>query len=86
MVLLTFLDAFTSQPATPTRIDDFAQMISRGLLTGPGGGPSRNGTTKRPAAKRPATKAKRASTTTKRPAASAEPAARSSKVRSSKTG
>jgi AcrR family transcriptional regulator len=43
MVLLTFLDAFTSQRITPGRIGDFARMIRRGLLTGPGGSPSGNG-------------------------------------------
>jgi AcrR family transcriptional regulator len=51
MVLLTFLDAFTSQPVTPTRIDDFAQMINRGLLTGLGGRSSGNGSAKRAPAK-----------------------------------
>ena len=55
MVLLTFLDAFTSQPATPVRVAEFAQMIHRGLLTGPGATPSSNGK-----AKRPATRAKKA--------------------------
>jgi len=85
MVLLTFLDAFTSQPVTPTRIDDFAQMISRGLLTGPGGAPSRNGAAKRPATKRPATKAPRPTTKAERPAAKSASAGRSPKARGAKT-
>jgi AcrR family transcriptional regulator len=54
MVLLTFLDAFTSQPATSVRIAEFAQMINRGLLTGPDAAPSSNGK-----ARRPATRAKK---------------------------
>ena len=81
MVLLTFLDAFTSQPATDEHIDDFAQMIHRGLLTGPGGTFSPAGRTGRTAA--PAKKAAKAS----KPKAAKKPtkqAAKATKARGAK--
>jgi len=43
MVLVTFLDAFTTQRVSAGHVVDFAQMIRRGLLTGPDDAASANG-------------------------------------------
>jgi AcrR family transcriptional regulator len=53
MVLLVFLDAMTSHGVTPTRIEGIAQMIERGLLTGPPSTPRAT----RSGAKKPASSA-----------------------------
>ncbi len=74
MVLVAFLDAFTTHRVTAGHVVDFAQMIRRGLLTGPDDSPSHHGRAARPA------KAAKRSKASKRAAPSKQaPAARAAK-------